>query len=189
MEKLRWAPKLSPDRLARLYRQFMAGQADEARADDVGWALYLRCEDILRVSAGKCRCPRCGAEFAVAQGENACPGSCGFVISSAQYHDSWRHTDLWCGNARTCFERFFAAYPHARVLEEKMVLIDTLIHSFHIELKTGRVNRSATNNLLQGSLEQVIEALDALSGIQKEQDELWRETVKDMWKRRRGEGK
>jgi hypothetical protein len=189
MEKLRWAPKLHPDRLARLYRLFMAGQADEALADDVGWALYLRCADILLVAARKCRCPRCRAEFAVTEGQNACPGGCGFVVSGEQYHQSWRHTDLWCGNARACFERFCAAYPRAQVLEEKMILIDTLIHSFHIDLKTGRANRSAANNLLQGSLGQVVDALDALSGVQPEKDDLWRNTVEDMWRRRRGKEK
>ena len=70
-----------------------------------------------------------------------------------------------------------------------MLCIDQLIHSFHISLQTGNINRSFANNLIEGSHEQVVEFLDRLSakpgGVDKDR---WRAEVDNMYKRRRGQG-
>ena len=69
-----------------------------------------------------------------------------------------------------------------------MVCIDQLIHAFHIGLQSSRLNRSFANNLIEGSHDQVVELLDALSatpgGVDKEQ---WRAGVKQMYNNRRGQ--
>ena len=70
------------------------------------------------------------------------------------------------------------------------MLIDQLIHSFHSTMK-GELNRSSSNNLLEGSHDQVLALLDELSyGDQstpgmKEHKPAWREHVQIMLKRRR----
>jgi hypothetical protein len=68
-----------------------------------------------------------------------------------------------------------------------MVCIDQLIHSFHISLRTGKASRSFSNNLIEGSHDQVVEFLDRLSGQSGgvDKDE-WRTEVQNMYKRRRG---
>jgi hypothetical protein len=86
-------------------------------------------------------------------------------------------------------ETYLEAYPRARTTEERMLCIDQLIHSFHISLQTGKLNRSFANNLIEGSHDQVVEFLDKLSarpgGVDKDQ---WRAGVDSMYKTRRGRG-
>jgi hypothetical protein len=69
-----------------------------------------------------------------------------------------------------------------------MVCIDQLIHSFHISLRTGKLNRSFANNLIEGSHDQVVEFLDQLSalpgGVDKDQ---WRREIRRMYKTRQGQ--
>jgi hypothetical protein len=85
-------------------------------------------------------------------------------------------------------ETYLNTYPRARKTEERMLCIDQLIHSFHISLQTGKLNRSFANNLIEGSHDQVVEFLDRLSaqpgGVDKEQ---WRKEIGSMYKTRRGQ--
>jgi len=120
-------------------------------------------------------------------GQTKCPNPvCSFRISWQEYHLSWRHKELWVGKAGPCFQQYFERYPQARGINEKMIAIDTLIHSFHIDLKANLPNRTAANNLIEGNIKQVVDILDRLSGIQPENDVIFRETVQQMWERRRG---
>lgn len=69
-----------------------------------------------------------------------------------------------------------------------MLAIDQLIHAFHWDFKLHLPNRPAANNLIEGSLEQVIDLLDRLSyGEDAQAREEWRENRDRMLKRRRGE--
>src|SRR5438445_4158500 len=61
---VRWAPKLRPEKLRRLYELDAQGLADEELIDEVGYTLYSRCESILTVTEsfrGRVPCPGCGA--------------------------------------------------------------------------------------------------------------------------------
>ena len=69
-----------------------------------------------------------------------------------------------------------------------MIAVDQLIHAFHWDVKLQLPNRPAGNNLIEGSLEQVIGLLDRLSyGENAQAMETWRGTLVIMEKRRRGE--
>jgi hypothetical protein len=85
-------------------------------------------------------------------------------------------------------ETYLHDYPLARNVQEQMICIDQLIHSFHISLRTGKVTRSFANNLIEGSHEQVLQFLDRLASkpgrVDKEQ---WRTEVDHMLSRRRGQ--
>jgi hypothetical protein len=190
MNGVKWSPKIDPYKVVALYRKFMDGQADMADVDDVGIGLHLRVKSILLVAEWRLVCPECGREFQVSSSEPAtnCPGpGCSFSIPREKYLASWRHRDLWRGKALPAFEEYYARYPVARTIGEKMVLIDTLVHSFHFDLVENLPNRCAANNLMEGSLKQVVDILDRLSGIQPENDRVFRETVDLMWRRRRGQ--
>jgi hypothetical protein len=67
--RIRWAPKVPREKIWRLYQIDARGIVDEELIDDVGLALYLRCQSILMVTGCKqVPCPRC-AEIIVCPGE------------------------------------------------------------------------------------------------------------------------
>lgn len=187
MKTLKWAAKISPNKLVMLYKNYIASNVDEADVDNVGLGLYLRCRDIILILNRTCSCPECGMEIHIQDGLNRCANpDCEFMITKEEYQKSWRHTDLWCGKALPCFEEFYLEYPRAKGINQKMILIDTLIHSFHWDLKANLPNRAAGNNLIEGSLKQVVAILDDLSGIQPDNDIQFKQTAQDMWRRRKG---
>ena len=76
-------------------------------------------------------------------------------------------------------------YPLCKSIDEKMIAIDTLIHSFHMDMKLNLPNRAAGNNLIEGSFKSVMDALNKLSGVQPQNDIVFSQTSEIMWKRRR----
>ncbi len=167
-ERIRWAPKVSRAKINRLYQTDARGISDAALIDDVGTALLARCESVLTVSRAQARCPRCGLLFDVGWGPHAdpaviCPANCGWQTTVDAWHRSWRHQDLIGVRAAEAFEHYVARYPDARTPQEKMVLIDGLIHAFHQGIIEGSPHRSAANNLIEGSYRDVLAFLDALA--------------------------
>ena len=197
--RIRWAPRIDPRRLRRLYAAETRGLATAALIDDVGVALLLRCESILLVSAGGVRCPVCEpvrrTEFALRQPSagtlpqepQRCPQpGCGWSITWQQYHASWTKRRLFGGKAVAAFRTFAVAYPRTAEPRRKLLLIDQLLHSFHWDLEVGAPNRLAANNLIEGSHGQVLALLEELSGQQPpEERDRWRDDVARMVQRRR----
>lgn len=198
METIRWASKISRAKIWRLYQNDARGTLDDELVEEVGWALLLRCKSIVMVSRGQLECPRCGTVFDVssatvdAQGARMCPAKdCGWRTTMDAYHASWRHQDLIGSNALLAFEAFIANYGKAKTARERTFHIDQLVHAFHWDMKQNVPNRSAGNNLIVGSHQEVVAFLDGLSyGGENdigtvEAKTQWRETVQHMWKRRR----
>lgn len=116
-------------------------------------------------------CPRCRAEI-------VCPGArwsrdqpiacerCGWRATYGQWRDSWRHRDLFGGNAMDAFRAFVADYPEAATARDRILLIDRLIHAVHRSVRRNRVFRPAAHNLLEGTVPQVREFLDELAGAE-----------------------
>ena len=166
--KFRWAPKVRPEKVRRLYAAEAAGLLDGALVDDVGMTLLLRCRSILSVTRGLAPCPHCGAQMSFATMNAtpsepvACPG-CGWEASWYEFHASWRHRELHGGAAVYAFSTFTEAYPRARTAQEKLLCIDRLIHAFHLSVR-GTSTRSAGVNLIEGSKQQVLQLLDEIAG-------------------------
>jgi hypothetical protein len=195
MEKIRWAAKVRQEKLLKLYRTDALGLIDEDLLADVGSALLARCESILLIAEGKVACPRCQAVFVVrppltkggAEPVVCITEGCGWQVSVEAYDHSIRHRELQIGYAGPAFTAYWKSYPKARTAQERMFAIDRLIHAFHWDLKAQLPNRPAGNNLIEGSLEQVIDLLDCLSyGSNPQAQAEWRETVGVMMRRRRG---
>jgi hypothetical protein len=197
MEKISWAPKVRQAKIWQLYQNDALGAVDEALVEDVGFRLFHRCRSIWLVTQRVVECPRCGVVFSLCEpgtwnmfpGVQSCPTpGCGWETTAEQWHESWRHRDLLGSAAMQAIETYLHDYPRARKAEERMVCIDQLIHSFHLSLRTGKVNRSFANNLIEGSHEQVVEFLDRLSavpgGVEKDK---WRAEIENMYRRRRGQ--
>jgi hypothetical protein len=160
----KYAPKLPVGLIAHLYRSDALGLRDAELIEDVGWRLHARCRDVLMVSDSRVRCPECRTELEVPWRGQAEPteraatcAGCGWSISADAYHASWRHQDLLGGNARAAFGAFVEQFPAAGTYQERMLLIDRLVHAVHT---TGGL---AARNLFEGRPRKVVEALDALA--------------------------
>ena len=185
--RIKWAAKIQPQLLKRFYNMSASGIIDEDLVDDVGIRLYLRCDAMMMIAQKSLYCPECKSKIVIAgeQGELKC-NNCGFTFTIEEYRASFTHRELLLGNAAPYFEKYYNEYLNCKTADEKIIMIDTLIHSFHIDMKTGAVNRVAGNNLIEGSHAQVVSLLDELSGIQPDNDAVFAETAGIMLKRRKG---
>jgi len=61
------------------------------------------------------------------------------------------------------FENFMAKLPLARTPQEKMILIDSIIHECHKGLKEGEYNRPVAVNLIAGRMTETIKFLEELA--------------------------
>jgi hypothetical protein len=75
------------------------------------------------------------------------------------------------------FLAFYRRYPQARTYQEKMRLIDQLIHSFHVDEKTGTPTKSVASKLFEGNKKAVVQFLDDLSALDPGAKREWRLTV------------
>jgi hypothetical protein len=184
---IQWAPKLPRSIIRQLYETDARGITDDDQIDKVGWALWERCDSILTVTAahyGHVRCLGCGTMIERQQSapadEQVICGACGWQIAWTAYHQSYRSKQLFGANAVAVFEAYHAAFPQAQSPKAKMLLIDQLIHAFHVGITD--IGRPVAANLIEGSLAEVIRFLDALtngdtsSGV-GESHAAWRRTL------------
>jgi ribosomal protein L37AE/L43A len=134
--------------------------------DDVGWRLWDRSSDVVRVTTGRVRCPVCATELQVrAVGRAAdevvpCPG-CGWSVTGAAWHGSWRHRDL--NGVCPEFGRFVDAWPSARSIRDRMLLIDSVVHALHVASRSDMPGNFAARNFIEGSRPKIVALLDELA--------------------------
>jgi hypothetical protein len=186
--KIRWASKVPQWKIRRLYEADAHGILDDELIDTVGWALWDRCDSILTVTAahyGHVRCPACDTAIERwnrwSADEIVSCTTCDWQITWANYHQTYRHKQLFGANAVDVFTAYHQAFPQAGAAKAKMLLIDQLIHAFHVGL-TG-IGRPVAANLIEGSLTEDIRFLDALTyrgesavGVGDSRD-AWRRTL------------
>jgi hypothetical protein len=185
--KIRWASKVPQPKIRRLYETDAKGIIDDDLINDVGWALWERCDSILTVTEahyGRVRCPSCetiierrdrGADNEIVKCEK-----CDWQIKWTDYHHTYRHQQLFGANAVEVFQKYHTVFPQARSAKEKMVLIDQLIHEFHVGLK--EFGRPVAANLIQGKLYEVIRFLDELTYGDESAAEV--SHSRDSWRRK-----
>jgi hypothetical protein len=167
--EVRWAPRVPPHLIRRLYERDAMGIVDAEMIDDVGYALLARCESILAATAahyGRVTCPRCRAPIAHRHaGDRAqvirC-GACGWATTWGAYHKTYQGKQLFGANAVSAFERYVEAFPRAATPRQRMLAIDHLIHAFHGTLTTT-LGRPAAANLIDANLRDTIAFLDRLT--------------------------
>ena len=188
--KIRWAPMISRETVALFYHQELTGKIDLITAEEVATRFYLRCEAMKMYSAGELQCPDCGTVFRFhpdgnePESRSRCP-KCPWYATSKEYTNSRRRKDLNATNAMPAVEHFIKIYPGCKTTGQLLIAVDQLIHAFHWDSKHGVPNRSFANNLIEGSLEQVISFLDTLSSFDSDLKTQWRQTIDQMWRRRR----
>jgi hypothetical protein len=157
---IHWAPKLPVALVVRLYAADAQLRRDEQLADEVGWKLLARCQDVLLVCDSQVSCPACGAVVDVPwigepEDRLARCASCGWSTTAGEYHASFEHRDLNGAGAREAFARYVDRFPQLTTYGEKMRAIDGLVHAVHT---TGGL---AARNLFEGRARDVIAALAA----------------------------
>jgi hypothetical protein len=136
--------------------------------------LYQRCLSILEVEEarqGQVRCPRCarsGRETVLTRK----PGldewmrcACGWEITWLEYMRTFKRRQLNIGGAGPAFQEYVDRFLKACSPQEKMLLIDRLIHEFHYSLASDRdrPTRAVCVNLINGNLTEVMALLEALA--------------------------
>ena len=192
---INWSKKVPQELIARLYNNSVSGIEDDALADEVGCALYARCESIISATNGfenKCLiCLTCGLDVPLDNNIFKC--SCGFSATWEEFKKSYKGKQLHAANAMPVFQAYLKDFAKAKTYAQKLICIDTLIHAFHIKLSYYRelasydindesveLNRPVGANLIQGTLTQVILFLDELSSIDgyAQGKSQWRRVIK-----------
>jgi len=166
---IQWAKKVSPEKIRRIYKLDAQGIMDEELIDDVAYTFYARCESILTVteaSRGRVKCPECGnliPRHGVDKEQVIKCQDCSWEITWGEYFKSYHQKQLHGGGAVDVFENFMAKLPLARTPQEKMILIDSIIHECHKGLKEGEYNRPVAVNLIAGRMTETIKFLEELA--------------------------
>ena len=191
---IKWSKKVPQRLISNLYNQSVLGICDDELVNEVGFALYVRCESIISATYGfekKCLiCLNCGKEIPLIEKIFSCP--CGFYATWDDFKKSYKGKHLHAANALPIFIDYINNFPKAKTYNQKLICIDILIHSFHIKMsyyktldsydpedENVELNRPTAANLIEGSLTEVILFLDKLSGIEEysQEKKRWRSIV------------
>lgn len=149
-EKPRWAPKVDPNRIRRLYEQDAKGLPEDQLLDDVGYSLFARCDSMLLVTSanlGHPLCILCRTEMPHSYAKefvSVCP-KCGWTITIGEYGASYKGQTLNGVGALPALRNYVDHFPSAKTYAEKLRLIDALIHSFHGDLSEEPSRPTAVN--------------------------------------------
>jgi len=163
-----WAPRVPKWKIRQLYETDAQGRVDEELLDEVGYALFARCQSFIAAQEaiqGRAICPRCQAVIVhEGQSDELLRCACGWQLSWDAYFRTIQHKQLSGAEPVVRqFRDFCARFPSAESASDKMLLIDRLLHGFHWYYKTNTVTRPVAINLIEGRLQEVIAFLDVLS--------------------------
>jgi len=166
-DELRWARRVKPEKIRRLYTLNAKGIVDEELIDDVGYAMLARCEAIrtvTRAHAGRATCPRCRSMIIHSWDKTqALECECGWSATWGEYLKSYQGKQLHGGSAYEFFRWFIDQWPLAHTPVAKMLTIDRLIHSCHEGLRGAVVYRPAACNVIEGTATELLGFLEKLA--------------------------
>lgn len=189
-ELKRWSPRVAPSKIRRMYELDVRGIVDEDFINEVGFALFARCEDIVEVTAardGEVTCQMCGRSIRRVGGVEevlVCP-SCDWRVKWGDYQRTYNRKGLLAGikGAPTVkiFRKFVDEWVKCRSPQQKVLAIDRLIHSFHVDAELNDT-RPAACNVIKGNAHDVISLLDQLA--YGDQSTANTEETRDQWRNR-----
>jgi hypothetical protein len=163
-----WAPRVPQYKIRKFYLNDANGIYDDELIDEVGYALLARCESFLianDAAQGRVICPVCSKIILhTAQSDEVlCCRQCGWEMVWKEYFGTFQHKQLYGAEpVLELFRDFVKRFPSASKLQEKVLLIDALIHGYHWNQKYG-YTRPVAINLIEGKLSDVISFLDRLT--------------------------
>jgi hypothetical protein len=167
--EIQWAPRVPKNLIRRLYEEDALGFTDDALADEVGWCILARCQSFIKAVqavSGQVICPVCQQVFFHSSNRDEvmqCP-SCGWELTWGEYFATIQHRQLSGGEAVVLlFQEYVRDFPAAQNYQQKLLLIDKLIHGFHIYFKDGSSTRTTAVNLIEGNYHDVVNFLDQLT--------------------------
>jgi hypothetical protein len=163
-----WAPRVPQHKLRQLYLDDAQGIYDDALIADVGYGLLARCESFLaanEAARGRAICPTCATIVPHASDKTEVMrcAQCGWELTWGEYFATFQHRQLSGAEpVLELFNDFMQRFPKAKRSQERVFLIDRLIHGFHWYHKFG-CTRPVAVNLIEGRLSEVILFLDNLT--------------------------
>lgn len=163
-----WARRVPQRLIERLYVLDAKGIVDEELIDEVGYAMYARCESIriaTQAHFGRVTCRACRnvVERPVGSGkEHVVACDCGWRQTWGDYLKQYQRRQLFGGNAYPAFEEFLERWPRARTPRDKLLAIDRLIHACHLPPRMPWARPAATN-LIEGTASELAVFLDGLA--------------------------
>jgi RNase P subunit RPR2 len=171
-DKFRWAERVSRRDIQRLYQSDAQGMLDRELLDQVHYAIYARICDMFEVREaqqfGRVKCRGCRQPIPQPYqmgGRNKnnvleC-AKCGWSVTCGEFYDSYTGKSMLPGSAVDLFEGYLERFPSARTPSQKLLLVDWLIHQFHV--MQGIARMPVGQNVIQGSTDQVRELIESLA--------------------------
>ena len=162
-----WAPRVSRERILELYIKVATGNNDVKLVDEVASAFYNRCSDIIRIFERRFVCPKCREElpYPHSSHNDLYCSKCGWQMPWRDFYRTYRGKQL-CVNAdvTTITRQFLNDLPECKTSQEKMILIDALIHACHewVSRGTSYYGRPLAVNFIDGNMNQVVAFLENL---------------------------
>ena len=189
---IRWARRVEQQKIRALYASDAHGIVDAELIDDVGYAMYARCQSIRTVTeahAGRAMCHSCRAVIQhhwVREKPMVCE-SCGWTTTWEAYLKSYQGKQLFGGTGYANFLEFLERWPLARTPRDKLLAIDWMVHACHGQPGEG-IGRPAATNLIEGTATQLISFLDDLAygegstpGMRESREEWRRKAEESAW--------
>jgi hypothetical protein len=170
--KVRWAKRVSPLKIRQLYESDAQGMLDRDLVDDVGYGIYVRCQESLelaRACRGRVKCRDCGTIILrrLVDGQFdatemlRCP-ACGWEIAPGDYHKSLLRNRPAPPYEPLCvYHSFVEQWPLARSPREKLLLVDHLIHAWHLHYRA--VGWPLGTDVVQATAKQMVTLLEELA--------------------------
>jgi len=175
--KFKWCKKVSRNDIMRLYQSDAKGLLDEELLDEIGFMFYSRCvqskEAYEHMDKGEIVCHNCNSVLKAGQikqgggfllgGNSPIHCSCGYSYTFREYRRSCNAANMPAGAATPIFNEFMRKWLTCKDSKSKMMLIDWLIHQFHVALMADVKGRSVCRNLIEGTTKQISDMINNLA--------------------------
>jgi hypothetical protein len=171
--KFHWAGKVSRRDIKRLYASEAQGLMDVDLLEQVIFTVHVRVLDMFEVREaqqhGRVKCRACGESIpqpfwmgGVYKANPLICDHCGWQTTCGEYLASYSGKDLLPGSRTELFREFLQRFETACNPGEKMLLLDWLIHEFHVQAGVSR--RLVAMNIIQGSRDELVDLITSLAG-------------------------
>ena len=162
-----WAPRVSREKILQLYIKVASGINDEELIDDVANSFYQRCSDIVRILEKRFTCPQCHEELPHHHqpGNDLYCSNCRWQMPWRNFFRSYQGNQLSVNaDVTTIIRQFLNDQPKCVSPQDKMILIDSLIHACHEWVRKGTTyyGRPLAVNFIEGTMKQVVAFLENL---------------------------